>query len=252
MITRVFLAFNLLLALTFKFSSSTEGVNIYTVKDGRVLILLSREEYGWTDFTGSADFYSDFYYAAGQTGIQLNMRALRAELDNRDDNGRYIMGRYIKRLFKIPNFTKFLFKHSAAREAHEETMGIFYNPHEDPSPEQNARNGTLWFLQRFDESYKIDVIIPALISSRLHSSWFVRVDFIPEGHFAAVLKNLVKMNAPWDFISKQEYRWIEIERLFIESGNLENPGILGLAIPFYEMIRTRAAQDMLIKLIQNR
>jgi hypothetical protein len=246
MIARAFLTFNLLLALTFKFGFSTEGVNIYTVKDGKVLILLSKEEAGWTDFTGNADFFSDFYYAEEKTGIRLNMRALSIELN---DGYR---GRYIKSLFKIPNFTKFLFMHSAAREAHEETMGVFYNPGAvDSRPEQNAIKGTVWFLQRFNDSYKIDVTIPTPKKPRMHSSWFVRVDFIPEDHFAAVLANLVKTDIAFDFVSKQAYKWIDIEKLFIESGNLQNPQILGLAAPFYEIIRTPVAQAMLKKITRN-
>ena len=252
-IKRIFIYSCLLTSLVFKPGFATEGVNIYTVQDGKTLILLSQEKEKWTDFTGNANSFEDFVYAAKQTNIanrtniMFNYEKIHSEL-NLEFWKRY----YTKSLSLIPNFTKFLFMYSAGREAHEETMGVFFNPQVlDPQPEQTTNNGSLWFLSKFNESYKINITIPTPKRPRMHVSWFVKVDYIPANHFNAVLQCLKKPERSTSkyFIEKQAYVWIDIETLLVENGNLNNAEKLNLATPFYEMIKTSEAQNMLKKII---
>lgn len=238
-----------LVSLFFNVSYPTAGVNIYSTNGQQVLILLAKEDKGWSDFTGHASELKDFIYASKQTNKYINKYKILEEL-----NGGYSRP-YIATLLKTPPFAEQLFKHSAAREAHEETIGMFLNSENcNINPQQTAEEGTSFFLNKFDENYKINIKIPTQRRNRLHESWFVKVDFISDDTLNQQLSDLKMAHPqlPECFFEKQEYKWVNIRNLIkTENRSLPISSDLDLNTEFKYMIETQEAQAMIQKIINS-
>ncbi len=250
-LNRKFFALCFLMSLFFKFSYSTEGVNIYSINGQQVLILLAKEDKGWSDFTGNASEINDFVYASQQINKYINKYKILEELNSGPRRP------YITTLLRTPSFAKQLFKHAAAREAHEETIGIFLNSEScNINPEQRSNEGTNLFLDKFDDNYKISITIPTPTQgrNRLHGSWFVKVNFIPDNILNKRLEELKKAQPqlPDCFFEKQEYKWVDIRDIIKSEGELlPCSRYLKLNSQFQYMIETQEAQTMIQKIINS-
>ena len=189
---------HLFLSFLFIFNSifATEGVNIYSIKDGKALILLGKEKgRGWTDFTGGVD-------KKGKDNPDGKLNT-----DNKFKNGPR----------KGQNITKF--NMGAAREAHEESMGVFLFPDKnDPEPEKHVEEGRTFFLKKFEEesSFYVSAIPIQKPGQKFyqHSSWFVKVDYVPEEHLKEVWTKLYARyeakTIAHDYIEKEDWKWFDV------------------------------------------